>query len=1127
MSKRYTFKTIAALLLASTLPLSGCLDEVEGIAPGNGADTTVVFDFFYRPLPKIPLPNDLATRYDSASGKMRINASQVAPTVFEKTTRQLVDTLSGWGTYSPISVPFSGPLDIKSIVDRHHGDDYDFKDDVMYVIDVTEGSPTYGQPAVLDIGNGNFPVVLEKIDHYWPSDIRRDTNSILFEEHDEDLNGNGKLDPGEDTDLDGHLDKPNWFPFAHGRFDPAKHKDFRKMDLAQRADALMTFYERETNTLIARPLIPLRAKTTYAVIVTERLLDADGEKVGSPFDFIHHLGQKDALAKLPDILAAGKDTFGGLAIKDVAFAWTFTTADVYADLTAVRDGLYGHGAQKHLADEFPADLSDINKLWDKKPKYGFENLHIVSGESFKPIVDQARDGLLGKQGPVQKERDQIGLQYVGHHIFGTYKSPRMFRRTDAEGNYLNYNQMSWPADMDSKKAMADAEEVTFWMTVPRKEATKDGKPLGVVILGHGYTSNKAELMGFHSHFSRMGLAVVAIDNVSHGLDLKADDKILLDLLLASRGMKKLGDALTRNRSWDQNVDEVGDSGADFWTAYTFHTRDVVRQTAVDYVQLIRILRSWDGTKRWSFDVNGSKAGGDLAGDFDGDGKVDLGGPNMPVTMTGGSLGGIMAAVMGGLEPHLEAVLPVAGGGGLIDVGVRSIQGGVKEAVTLRLMGPLYVGQPDAKSGDIRVRTVVPNLNKTAMVHVATIPKAVADKLAVGDSLLARNLSNGEYDCARLIPEQGCVNACKKDDACKKRCVTFRVAIASDISRDKPQKHELAFYKGDAFQMGVIDPKMHRACKLKADAGDPVHVVNKFGVDVKFHFQSAALDFKKDTHLSPIAEGLGLHRARPAMRRFLGFAQMVLDPADPAVWAVNFKGGQLTYGNGDEVKTHAIVLNTVGDMNVPVNTGAAIGRAAGLIDFKTPVKEWGGRTVNQVLLDTFVIESVDKIPRYVQPNGAGILFDPEDLSQSATPTSAGGSPLPAVGQIVRWDKPAARGNDGFHAPRLQPPLHKHAVGKDTQGGISGTFFPYIEPGGKHGFWEPGQHTDRLIAWCKQGAQKKIDAAKSCEQQPWFDHGAMVVESMAVYLRSGGKEFRLDPCMSTGTCKGIPAPPAARK
>ena len=63
----------------------GCsTNTVEGLAPAQPAATHVKMDFYHRPLPDIPLPNDIATRYDetSATGR-RINAWMVAPTAFE------------------------------------------------------------------------------------------------------------------------------------------------------------------------------------------------------------------------------------------------------------------------------------------------------------------------------------------------------------------------------------------------------------------------------------------------------------------------------------------------------------------------------------------------------------------------------------------------------------------------------------------------------------------------------------------------------------------------------------------------------------------------------------------------------------------------------------------------------------------------------------------------------------------------------------------------------------------------------------------------------------------------------------------------------------------------------------
>ena len=42
-------------------------------------------DFYKRPLPEIPLPNNIATRFDAESPTLRrINASMVAPTAMEE-----------------------------------------------------------------------------------------------------------------------------------------------------------------------------------------------------------------------------------------------------------------------------------------------------------------------------------------------------------------------------------------------------------------------------------------------------------------------------------------------------------------------------------------------------------------------------------------------------------------------------------------------------------------------------------------------------------------------------------------------------------------------------------------------------------------------------------------------------------------------------------------------------------------------------------------------------------------------------------------------------------------------------------------------------------------------------------
>ena len=166
-------------------------------------------------------------------------------------------------------------------------------------------------------------------------------------------------------------------------------------------------------------------------------------------------------------------------------------------------------------------------------------------------------------------------------------------------------------------------------------------------------------------------------------------------------------ALT-DRAWDQNNDGRVDSGADFWTSYVFHTRDIVRQCALDHLALVRLIKSFDGVRRWDYDLNGDGVK-DLAGDFDGDGVVDVG-VNSKINMAGASLGGIMSAILGGLEPGINAVAPIAGGSGLGNIGSRSKQGGVREAVMLRILGPLFTATIQ-ENGNALVETIVPDLNK--------------------------------------------------------------------------------------------------------------------------------------------------------------------------------------------------------------------------------------------------------------------------------------------------------------------------------------------------------------------------------------------------------------------------------
>jgi len=465
---RITYLAVVAAVLG------GCLGaEPEGLAPAGAASTTVKFDWYHKPLAVIPLPNDLATRADptSATG-LRINASLVAPTGFERGARRLIDELDGWGIYQPITIPFTGPLDIASITRAQRDGDYKLDDDVVYLINVDRDSSEFGRIHHLDVGNGNFPVVLEDLKKYWKNDPRGWTLSLLFEEADEDKNKNGKLDPGEDTDHDGVLDRPNYLP----------GKSPARSDLAGRADALMTFYERETNTLILRPLMPLRERTTYAVVVTRRLKDKNGHAVGSPFPYINHAAQNEALEALPEVLP------GGLKLDDVAFTFAFTTQSVEAEMKAVREGLYGRGVQAHIGSKFPARLKGLETLWDKdsttfaKNWPAMKNPYILYSEEFAAAYKDVVTQLLGEKEKSRSYQKALeSAKYVDFHVIGSFESPQLFERyvnpkePDPEKRVmLGYNQQSWPQDLHRVAAKTRSETVYFWLTVPRRSPPSDG-----------------------------------------------------------------------------------------------------------------------------------------------------------------------------------------------------------------------------------------------------------------------------------------------------------------------------------------------------------------------------------------------------------------------------------------------------------------------------------------------------------------------------------------------------------------------------------------------------------------------------------------------------------------------------
>ncbi len=983
-----------AVLAATALFIAaGCESALPaGLAPtpaGTGAK--VRFDTFHKPLPEIPLPNDFATRYDATSPTLRrINASLIAPTEWEQKTRANLDALDGWGTLAPISVSFDAPLDVTNILARQDDRYADPKNEVMLVVDITDGSPDRCKVMPIDLGQNLFPLTLDDNNNY-PNDPRAQLSQLIYEEVEEDLNHNGVLDPGEDTDMDGVLDHPQTRNATDG--------------------SIINFYERETNTLIAKPVMPLREATTYAVVLTKNLLDAAGQPVRSPFDFVNHTGQTEALAPLPGCLSNV-----GLSTSDIAFAWTFTTQKWTRPFVAVRDGLYGQGPLAHIATDFPAEMN-LADVRDPKPG---QSAKFVPGDAFMPLAKNlyAQFGATNK--PEELASFFENFAFIDFHALGFISSPQFFPRFDAAGKQLSLNDQTWQLDPDTGAAFIRSEGVTFWLMVPKFR--KGPAPVAIFVHGHG--SNKFDAMSFAGFLARQGIATLGIDAVSHGVD---KDPALLDLVLAQfdgYGIKGMGAAIIAGRALDQNADDKLDSGVDFWTSYVFHTRDVVRQTTVDIMQVVRTLASFDGKRTWHYDANGDGKD-DLAGDFDGDGTVDVGG-DAPVHMVGGSLGGILSSFVAGMEPKIDTTVAIISGGVLGEIGVRSSLGGVRVAMILRMMGPLMLVHDGA------LFQAFPDLVEYKEQKVAAIPALTPGKIAV-----LENLDSGEHRCAR-VQANG----------------LLRVAVSSDT--------------GNRLRLSLFDAELPSRAPDGCDiVGTPSLVIDKFAEDFTYN----AIEHKVGSPLVALADGFGLRRGTPELRRMLGIAQIALDGADPANSAPFIHQDRtLTYGTGETVGTRILYMNTLGDPGVPTATGVALTRAAGLINFRDIDPRYN-KTVLQLLVDVGLVEGVDGTKRYTDKSGVGVLFDVDNLAN-----------LVAAG-------------DGFDEPRLDPPLRIIRDNDSKVGGKSAILFPDMTPQGVHGFPVPSP-------------------AKP------FDLGSLLVNQLGHFMATRGTALDFDTCQLKWTCSWIP-------
>jgi len=750
---------------------------------------------------------------------------------------------------------------------------------------------------------------------------------------------------------------------------------------------------------------------------------------------------------------------------DVAFAWKYTTQDTTGDMEAIRAGLYSHGPFAELDAAFPPTEVDLFQMTTELEGKAY-SLPMSVLNSFLPLVI---DDLAGGS---DESQNQIltDLSFIDHIVMGATPGPNFLADKDgiATDTYPADDDESFAVNPKTGEMFYGDTRITWWCTVPKADSAFS-PPFPVFMYGHGYGSNRLEGLGFAGRLARFGYACCALDAYGHGLAFPDDEIDLAPLLEATtimgaleeffgaQGYGGLPAGLTAGRARDLDNDGAIDSGGDFWTYDLFHTRDIVRQSVVDYISFVRMARSFDGVNTWDYDTNGDGEK-NLAGDFDGDGVVDFGGPDVQYTVSGASLGGILAGIIPAVEPTISVGLPIVGGGGLTDVGVRSRQGGVPEAVLMPFFGPLILGKPNEEATSVTFSFLVHNVRRRTFISFHT-----TDAIEAGDRVVLENVENGHTDEV-IVGEE----------------LKIRLGVPSDALSATEKRPVLGMLEDNSNLPIDVDDPAQLGDRLRITIYDGNTDTVKETID---QWQNEAIwqgaRFLPDTPLVALTNGHGKKRQTPDFRRFFYLASMLIEPGDPisyshhyAIDPFNFDYDPLVKDGTFAAGSNMLFIPSIGDMNVPINTGIANARAAGAIDYWDTDTPWG-MTENDVLIRHRVTEGTERTNRYQVETEDGslrsVLFDVDDLNH---------------------------GNPRFGEPNLEgPPLRATKTGPEFNNYVVALRLPYSDDHGSHGFDLP-------------------DASLP------FDIGTFMINQIGYFCLSKGEILSDDPCLEDNSCSFLP-------
>jgi hypothetical protein len=373
-------------------------------------------------------------------------------------------------------------------------------------------------------------------------------------------------------------------------------------------------YDPATNTAYAEPDGVLAQQSRYLLVVTDAVRDTRGDAVEADPEFTACAQGSDGYCNDLAVALAGVP-------RQLVGASVFTTMSATSWLDKARVALRRSplGFQR-AQPKSVFDLADLSTIV----------YHAQTGINPRAFSDTRLSPMPGDA--------------VGRIAFGSYRSP------------VFVNMMSLPpmpptgADVELP---AESAELVFCAWLPKSPLPPGGYP--AVIVGHGSSAWHIRNSSFIAMaLAERGMATAAINAAAHGFGPESTVALT----------DKSGQTV-EVRAGGRGIDVNGDGKLDLTEAFVTGggrptmLRDLFRQTTLDTMQLVRLIRS--------------------GVDLDGDGVIDLN-PDR-IYYLGQSMGSEIGAMLVALEPNIRAAVISDGGASHTDLAVLG-----KSAVASMLLG---------------------------------------------------------------------------------------------------------------------------------------------------------------------------------------------------------------------------------------------------------------------------------------------------------------------------------------------------------------------------------------------------------------------------------------------------------